>query len=263
MKSSATGRDDLATLAALGVIVACVSAAGHEALGHGGACLLAGGEVTLLTATRFACDGGALWVDAAGPTMNLLLAVVSLWLLRRASAKAVAWRWLLFLMAAVNIAWFAGEVISSPFMPGYDEAAIASQLGWSPTVWQPAMLIGGVLVYAVGIRMMAAAAWRQRDRGDPADRLRSRFAIPFAAAALSFTLAGTLRPGSPIAGAVECFLTIGVAALPMWLATGPASRATAAADAKPVQRSIGWIAVAAIVYAMFLLFQARGIGRLA
>jgi hypothetical protein len=35
-------RDDLATLAAIGVLAAMAAGLGHEALGHGGACLATG-----------------------------------------------------------------------------------------------------------------------------------------------------------------------------------------------------------------------------
>ena len=76
MENQLDSHDSRVTLLALGGIAGLVSAVGHEAIGHGGACLAVGGTVTLLTATHFACSGGNVLVDAAGPLANMVLAFI-------------------------------------------------------------------------------------------------------------------------------------------------------------------------------------------
>jgi hypothetical protein len=56
----------------------CVVSFAHEALGHGGTCLLFGGHITLLTSSLFHCDLRSGWIDPAGPGMNLLVGLLAL-----------------------------------------------------------------------------------------------------------------------------------------------------------------------------------------
>jgi hypothetical protein len=257
-----TGRDDGGTLAAIGVIATCLSAFGHEAFGHGGACLAVGGSISLLTATHFACAGGGIVVDAAGPLMNLILAGLAFALLRFGAPKAVAMRWFLLSLGGINLCWFAGELVSSPLVGGYDEAAIARQLDW-PAIWRPIAFALGLAVYAGTIRLVARTLIDFVRQGDPPGELRRRFGIAHAAATLSFTIAGLCWMRAPFAAAVECFMTIGVAVAPLWISIGPAARATGDDRHAPVERSRIWIAAALVSFAAFVFSQARGIGPLA
>ena len=49
-------RDDLLTLCAVGVLASMAAALGHELVGHAGACVLSGGEVTLISVIWFRCS---------------------------------------------------------------------------------------------------------------------------------------------------------------------------------------------------------------
>jgi hypothetical protein len=68
------------TLVAIAVAVYALANVAHEGLGHGGACLLAGGEPRLLDAAFFDCGEDALslsrrcWIAAAGTLVNLAVA---------------------------------------------------------------------------------------------------------------------------------------------------------------------------------------------
>lgn len=253
-------RDDWPTLTAIGVIATCLAAIGHEAVGHGGACLVAGGEVTLLTATHFSCFGGNPLVDVAGPAVNLVLALAALATLRLHTAAAPATRWFLFMLGVINLCWFAGEAVASPVVDGYDQAALARQLGWPP-VWRAATLLLGFGSYFAAIRYGAIAL--RRDVQAPNGELRRRFGFTHTAATISFVLAGLCYARAPLAAAIECFMTIGVAVAPLWIAVGAAARSSASRADGRIARSKGWILLAIILFAAFALMQGRGIGRLA
>lgn len=256
--------DDRWTLAAIGVFVACLSSIAHEAIGHGGTCLAVGGTITLLTATHFACENGSLLVDAAGPAMNLIVALAAFALLRTRIARTAALRLFLFVLGGVNLCWFASEVVVSPVVMGYDEAAIARQLGWPP-LWRPVMFLVGLGLYFGTIRYAAAILLGHVRAGDAPYIDRTRFGIVHLAAILSFVAAGLCWARDPLPAAQECFMTMAVAVAPLWLALGPAASASAGQPLAPapIARSIDWIAAAILLFALFALFQGRGIGRLA
>lgn len=264
MRTSPDQIDDRLTLAAIGVLVATLSSIAHEAIGHGGTCLAVGGTITRLTATHFACENGSLLVDAAGPAMNLVVALAAFALLRTCAADTAALRLFLFVLGAVNLCWLAGEVVVSPLVMRYDEAAIARQLGWPP-LWRPAMVLVGLALYFGTIRYAAAILLGHVRTGDAPYINRARFGIVHLAAILSFVAAGLCWARAPLPAAQECFMTMAVAVAPLWLAFGPVVRASGGQPLAPapIARSIDWIAAAILLFALFALFQGRGIGRLA
>jgi hypothetical protein len=253
-------KDDAWTSAAAGVAAACLASIAHEAVGHGGVCLALGGKVTLLTATRFACDQGNILVDVAGPLMNLVSAALALALVRTGWGSLPTARLFLIMVAALNLCWFAGSMVVAPFNDGYDQATIARQLGWPP-IWKLVSAVLGVAVYAATIAYVAAQ-WRQQVvLGDAPGQLRLRFGIAYSAATVSFLLAGASWARNPRYGALEAFLTIGVAAAPLWLSlrlrAGPSSPGD---PHRRIQRSPRWLVLALLLFSGFLLTQGHGIG---
>jgi hypothetical protein len=253
-------KDDAWTVAAAGVAAACLASVAHEAVGHGGACLAGGGKVTLLTATRFACDRGNVIVDAAGPAMNLISAALALALLSTGIGSRPAARLLLIMATGLNLSWFAGEMVAALFNDGYDQATIARQLGWPPA-WKPLSAALGLAVYAATIAYFAVLWRRQVAVGDVPEQLRLRFGVAYGAATLSFLLAGASWARNPVAGAVEALLTIGVAAAPLWLSLRlRAQPGSPAGSHEAVERSRRLLLTAVLVFSGFLLTQGHGIG---
>ena len=137
--------DNLLTVLAVGAVAALISAAGHEAAGHGLTCLAVGGRITLLTTTHFQCDGGGAVVDAAGPAMNLALAGLGALGLGLSRRGAPALRLFFLALCAFNIFWFAGEALRSSLTTIDDEAALARDLDW-PTWWRGACLASALAI---------------------------------------------------------------------------------------------------------------------
>lgn len=257
-------RDDPRTLAAIGVVAACLASIAHEAIGHGGTCLAVGGTIARLTATHFGCAGGTALVDAVGPAANLAVALIAFLLLRLGRAFTAPTRLFLFMLGGINLCWFTGEMIHSAFLNIEDEANLARQLGW-PAVWRPVAMAGGVLIYIATIRYGAVVARRFVAAGDPPENLRRRIMIAWAAATASFAVAGLAWARDPFGSAWECFMTIGVAGAPLWIGVGlmrwtDQGVAPRPSSTAPIATSIPWTAFSVLLFGAFIFTQGRGIG---
>ena len=259
-----TARDDPRTLAAIGVVAACLASLAHETIGHGATCLAVGGTITRLTATHFKCAGGTALVEALGPAGNLVSALIAFGLLRAGREVAASTRLFLLMLGGINLCWFAGEMIHSAVFDIEDEANLARQLGWPP-VWRPAAMAAGGLIYISVVRYGATVARRLVAAGDPPESLRRRILITWAAAIASLAVAGLAWARDPFGSAWECFMTIGVAGAPLWIGIGLmrwAERSETAPPSGPIPRSIPWTAFAVLLFGAFLFILGRGIGPL-
>jgi hypothetical protein len=104
--------------------------------------------------------------------------------------------------------------------------------------------------------------WRQQVAlGDLLEQLRFRFGIAYTAASASFLLAGASWARNPRYGALEAFLTIGVAAAPLWFSLKLRARPGSPGESRRlIERSPRWLVVALLLFSGFLLTQGHGIG---
>src|ERR1700730_15398419 len=100
-------RDDAMTIAAIGVAAACLVTIGHEAIGHGIACLALGGHIILLTSVYFRCTIVG-WTSAAGPAGNLVMGTLAWLTFRCVPRRLSGLRLLLMMVMALSIFWEAG-----------------------------------------------------------------------------------------------------------------------------------------------------------
>src|SRR2546427_355944 len=57
---------DVPTVVAIAIVAYVLADVLHEAVGHGGACVLTGGKPLVLSTVHFDCGGDSRWVAAAG-----------------------------------------------------------------------------------------------------------------------------------------------------------------------------------------------------
>jgi hypothetical protein len=252
---AATRTEDLATAAAIGVVAAGLAAIGHEAAGHGGACLAQGGHILLLSNVYFRCAPSAPLVDLAGPAGNLVLALLALLALSLRTKATVSERFFLSLLFAFSAFWLAGVLLICGVTGEGDLAFWARDTLTVPgTVWRPVMTATGVALYVATIVTTARIA-------PPGPALRLRMA--WLAGAIGMVLAAVAYRGSPLAGGVreaviEAIKEIGLASLPLWfLAVGLARRVDA--QGAPLTRSWGWIVGGMVGFAVFAATMGRGI----
>jgi hypothetical protein len=138
-----------ALLGGLAFTSACVA---HEALGHGGACLLTGGKVLLLTSVYFRCVPGLPVVDAAGPVMNLSVAAIAMLALRRIRTPGYG-RSFAALVVAFNALWGAGYFLFSAVTYQGDWAFVLRGLqAPHPWVWRVLLGVLGAWLYGNALR---------------------------------------------------------------------------------------------------------------
>jgi len=252
-----TRSEDWATAAAIGVLAAGLAAIGHEAAGHGGACLAQGGKVMLLSNVYFRCAPPAPIVDLAGPLGNLALALFALLLLALRKTAGVAERLFLSLLLAFSAFWLAGLLLVCGLTGEGDVAFWARDtLSVSSTVWRPVLTILGVALYVATIVTTARLA-----PPGPASRMRTAWL----AGATGMVLAALAYKGSPLAGdlreaVVEAVKEIALASLPLWfLAKGLKRRAEVELETGPLTRSWPWIIAAVIGLSAFVATMGRGL----
>jgi hypothetical protein len=138
-----------ALLGGLAFTSACVA---HEALGHGGACLLTGGKVLLLTSVYFRCTPGLPGVDAAGPLMNLWVAAIAMLALRRLRTPSYG-RSFVALVAVFNALWGAGYFLFSSVTYQGDWAFVLRDLHVvHPWAWRLLLGVLGAWLYGLALR---------------------------------------------------------------------------------------------------------------
>ncbi len=232
--------------AAIGIIAACLSIVGHETIGHGGACLAAGGHVTLLNIVDFHCAIARPWIDLAGPAGNLALALVGALLARPALPSGA--RLLGLILFAINAFWIAGYLVYAGVLNAGDWAYPAQAFMAREAPWRPIAIIVGAALYVLIMRRIAA--WTPLAA---ADVLRTAYV----AASVATVLAAALY--APARGHVvqQAFLEMGAASLGLWFAV---RRARGAGDWTPPTSPV-WAGMALVLFVALAAIQGPGLPR--
>jgi hypothetical protein len=97
------------TLIAIGTISYIIADIAHEAIGHGGACLLGGGKIALLTSVYFRSEVHSFITDTFGPVANLATGLLIWTLLRKANYAKIYFQLLLLDTMIFNFFWFSWQ----------------------------------------------------------------------------------------------------------------------------------------------------------
>lgn len=247
--------DDVATLCAAGATVAILASLAHEVLGHGLACLSEGGSITLLTFLQFRCLGAGPLTDGAGPVGALLAGLLCLGWLALGRPRSALVRVFLLTFGVLVLLWVCGQMMREAIDHGDDWGHVARELHWPP-VWRPVVFGAGLAGYAAVVRG-AARLGRGVAPGRPA-----RLLTPWLAAVAAAVVLGLLWHGDRAGSALDGLLSFGVAPVGYL----PAMRASARdlrGDAPPIRRDWLWIGGAGVLFVVFALTIARGVGPLA
>jgi hypothetical protein len=257
----------LPTVLAVGQIAYILSDTLHEAVGHGGACLLVGGVPLEVSSVHFECNDAALSanalrvVSAGGSSVNLIVGLIAFALLAR--AKGPHARYFTWLFASVNLLQAGGYLMVSPLLGRFgDWDAFSTGLPRELAV-RIALTLFGLGISLVTVRRCA------RDLaamvGDSADT-RKRRALwltlgPYLAGGLSSCVAGLFNP----VGAILVFMSALMSTLggTAWLAWAPAwmpkPQAGATGEAMPIPRGVGWMIAAGVTVVVFVAVFGPGV----
>ncbi|WP_130618478.1 hypothetical protein [Dyella amyloliquefaciens] len=246
-------KDDVLTLAAIGILVSMVASLAHEAIGHGVGCAVDGGRISLITFLVFRCAGAGTMADGGGPVGVLLAGCVALTSVRVFQSKGLTGRLFLLNFGAITLLWVCGQAMEEAFDGSDDWGHVAHDLGWS-SQWHWLLALAGLLGYIITLRMVSRLG-SVLANGRPA-----RLLLPYATATLSAVVLGALWHGGRAASALDGFLSFGVAPVGLLLI----ARRLAPMEPAPnvVSRSVGFVIFAGVIWLAFALTVARGWGPL-
>ncbi len=247
LSSRTHGYITLGAIAAVAFIIACVA---HEAIGHGGMCLLIGGRVTLLTSVYFRSANGGPLTDAAGPLMNLIVGAAC-WSLARNRPLASNSRLFLVLAMAFNLFWSSAYFIFSAVTNTGDWAFVLRDLSLEPQwVWRLLMGVLGAGMYVFSARAIS----RQVPPGTP---LLCPYLVAGAVscvAALFFT--GPVLPALREAAKESLGSAVGL----LFLSYHNSKQADASPPPALLVHSNIWLLISVLVSVLFFLSLGRGCG---
>ncbi len=250
-------KNDWLTASAIGVLAMCVVTFDHEALGHGSMCLALGGHIRLLTTSLFRCDVKTGWLDVAGPFTNLFMSTLALICLRFLPARLVGLRLFLITVTGFGYFWESGYVIKAMHHKFGDLYFAADYFLGEPSVSLRVMAaIAGLILYLFTIRLTAQALLKL---WPDAAQARAIARTLWFAAAMGSAFAALAYQRHDWGNFRDSVLEIGLASFP-FLFIPIQSRKIA--DSMPVavlERSYRTIALAALVYVVFVATMGRGI----
>ena len=192
---------DLLTVASIAVLAFAASNVLHEAIGHGGACLLTGSTPRALTSVSFECDvagvrSAARMVGAGGTVVNLIAGGLGAWAYGRARSASSATRFFLWLFATVNLLQAFGYFLFSGVGRIGDWAGVmaAVQPAW---LWRMGLAAaGGALYWVTTDRAFRALGHFIGGRLSDRFPIGNRFALTsYASGAGLYCVSGLLNPG--------------------------------------------------------------------
>lgn len=262
---------DRFTVVAIAIVAYCIANLVHEGIGHGFACVLAGGRPTALNAVYFSCgdgqmtEGGKRVLAAGGSVANLALALLAWAAARLRRRKPGALHYFLWLLFALDTLMPSGYLLFSG-ISGYGDWALFVA-GLHPAWLFRGIVSGaGALLYFVVVPrllMPGLNVYLSRDSGDRKQRARKVALLPYLAGGITFVVASLLNPQSLL-----LVLLSGAAASfggTCWLAYYPGGsddekcyRARAPESPAAIRRSVGWIAAGLLTVVVFIGVFGRG-----
>ncbi|HJT15994.1 MAG TPA: hypothetical protein VJ853_01325 [Thermoanaerobaculia bacterium] len=257
---------DVLTITAIALVAYAASNILHEAVGHGGACLVSGGKPEVLSSVHFECGEDAMsplgsrMVSAAGTIANFIAAAIGLALFRATDPmRKPHAAYFLWLFTTVNLLMGAGYFLFSGAGNIGDWAAVANGT-MSPLIWRPAMTVFGVALYFLFARQ--CGRWLGAIVGN--DHLAMKRArlltVPaYIAGGVLFCVSGLFNPVGPILIAVSAAAaSFGGASGLLWLVqfTRNSKRSTEPAE---LERNDAWIVAGCVASIFFVAILGPGI----
>lgn len=203
MSESRTGSSqglDRLTLIAIAVVAYALANIAHEGVGHGGACVAAGGRAVSVSAIYFECDKTGMGPEAdklssaAGTLVNLALGSLAFAALRVGRREATPGCYFLWLLMSVNLLQATGYWLFSGLGNIGDWAVVIE--GFTPhLVWRAALAAAGGAAYWGVVHLSLGQLLPFTGPGNEG-RARARVLclVPYLSGGVLYVLAGVLNP---------------------------------------------------------------------
>jgi len=262
--SSETTRSplDILTIIAIAVTVWAFSNASHEILGHGGVAVLLGYKPISISTSFFMYDtsGDTFWgakaVAGGATVVNLLIALISLLLLRSQKIKSPRTNYFLWLLMSVNLFYSGSNLIGWFIGPTLDWAMFLN--GLEPLfLWTLGVTAVGVLILVSGFHL--SCKYWVPFLGDEESERRRRMTvltlIPYLTIIVVKVSAGFMNPDPDKmlifwgSFGVSAFFLVWINFLRFW----PFTKQTASSQkAAVLGRSIPWLVIGFVALLLFV-----------
>jgi hypothetical protein len=247
---------DLRTIAAISIAATVIANLIHEGLGHGGMCVLTGGQPLALSTVHFVCSPDTRLVAAGGTIANLIFGAL-FWFAARAVKQSASWRYFFWLLMTFNLFEAGGYFLFSGIGNIGDWAAVVA--GWQPAwAWRVALTALGAVTYFllfVPFCLRELRPFLGRDAKTRLRRARRLTLVPYLTSAVLSCAAGTLNPVGPL------LILISAAAASLgghsglaWMSSLLHSPRFPSSDLQmpEIESSRGWMIAAAILATIFI-----------
>ena len=249
---------DTLTVGSIGILAYMLANVLHEAMGHGGACILIGAKPLVLSSVHFECSQESRLVMASGTLMNLLAGAVFFALERLTSRRYPLLKYFFWISMTVNFFTATGYFLFSGIGGIGDWGAFVQGLGhqW---LWRTGLTIFGAVTYLLAARislleLRPLIGSNKEQRYQCAVRLS---AIRYFAGGILMCIAGTLNPVGMvlilISTAASTFGgTSGLMWTTDWLNHGTTIPYGPTAEPMPIRKSWTLIVAACVVAIAFI-----------
>jgi hypothetical protein len=253
---------DVWTIVAIAIVATVCGDVIHEALGHGGACLLSGGHPLALSTVHFECNGEGRLVAAGGTIANLIAAVIS-WAVSRCVRQSTRWRYFFWLSMTINLYVAGGYFLFSGIANFGDWAGVIQ--GLSPAwLWRVGLTVLGAVTYLLfmWIALREMQPFLTKDRAERLRHARRLTLLPYFTDGILTCIAGAFNPVGPIlivvsAAAASFGGASGLAWMDEWL-KGPLIPVSEF-QMPPLTRSRVWMLAAAVLAIVFIAILGPGL----
>jgi len=174
---------DLLTILAIGIVSFILKNVIHEALGHGGACILVSGTPLVLSSAHFDCDtasvsdAGIRFIAAAGTLVNFIAAYLFWLAFHSPRVKSDSLRYFFWFAMSGNYFVAAGYPLFSGVIGVGDWVNVVD--GWQPVwLWRLLLTVIGFILYMWGI-WFALREMKTLIGSNPTERLVRAFRLTF------------------------------------------------------------------------------------
>ena len=252
---------DTLTVIAISIIASAITDILHEAVGHGGACVLTGGHPLAVSTVHFECSADTRLIAAGGTVVNLIAGAIFLAIARQ--VKPPRLRYFLWLMMVFNLLDGGGYFLCSGIGNIGDWAFVIHELHpvW---VWRVGLAVLGVILYwtfaVISIReLQPLLSSDQQQRLRLARRLTF---LPYFTNGVLLTVAGLFNPVGMVLVAISAMAaSFGGKSGLLWMGSLLRGKRIPPPkqDGPAIERSWGWITVAALTACIFISVLGRGV----
>jgi len=254
--SPAATRPDWLTIAAIAIAATVITDVIHEGFGHGGMCVVTGGQPLVLSTVHFECSADTRLVAAGGTLANLVFGAV-FWVAARLVRQSGSWRYFFWLLMAFNLFDAGGYFLFSGIGNFGDWAVVIG--GWQPAwAWRAGLVALGAVTYFlvfVPLCLRELRPFLGRDVKIRVRRARQFMLTPYLTAGILSCVAGALNPVGPLLILVSAAAASfgGKSALAwMWQLLYSPRIPSSELQMPEIDRSPGWIVAAVILAIVFI-----------